>query len=114
MEGVKRIRWSLLGRIYCRLLFKDFKKDVVLSEYECHVENMFILSFMDLMVKHMVLSNSNKLTTYGASMIAWINDIYEQAKLLSEQHVDSSVRDHYRAMIYRIKQDMKLITAITK
>ena len=67
-----------------RLIFKNFSKDMVLSEYECHVENMFIMTFMDLMVvKHMVLSNNNKLTTYGVNMIAWINDIHEQAKLLS-------------------------------
>ena len=97
-----------------RLIFKDFSKDVVLSEYECHVENIFILTFMDLMVKHMVLSNNNKLTTYGASMIAWINDIHKQAKLLSVQHVDQMVRDHYRVMMYRIEQDMKLIASVTK
>ena len=97
-----------------RLIFKDFSKDIVLSEYECHVENMFIMTFMDLMVKHMVLSNNNKLTTYGVNMIAWINDIHEQAKLLSEQHVNQTVRDHYRAMMYRIEQDMKLIASVTK
>ena len=97
-----------------RLIFKDFSKDVVLSEYECHVENIFILTFMDLMVKHMVLSNNNKLTTYGASMIAWINDIHKQAKLLSVQHVNQMVRDHYRVMMYRIEQDMKLIASVTK
>ena len=70
--------------------------------------------FHGLDVKHMVLSNNNKLTTYGASMIAWINDIHKQAKLLSVQHVDQMVRDHYRVMMYRIEQDMKLIASVTK
>ena len=97
-----------------RLIFRNFDQNTVLSTYECHVENMFIMCFMDLMVKSAVLSNSNKLSTYGTNMIAWINDIHEQAKTLSEQHADQTMRDHYRAMMYRIEQDMKLIASITK
>lgn len=97
-----------------RLIFRNFDQNTVLSTYECHVENIFIMCFMDLMVKSAVLSNSNKLSTYGTNMIAWINDIHKQAKTLSEQHADQTMRDHYRAMMYRIEQDMKLIASITK
>ena len=72
------------------------------------------MCFMDLLVKNAVLTNSNKLSTYGTNLIAWVNDIHDQAKALSEQHADSRMRDHYRAMMYRIEQDMKLIASITK
>ena len=33
---------------------------------------------------------------------------------MNRQHVNQTVRDHYRAMMYRIEQDMKLIASVTK
>ncbi len=114
VEGEKAYNLIEYWRDIRRLLFKDFDKNTVLSGFECHTENIFIMCFMDLLVKSAVLTNSNKLSTYGTNLIAWVNDIHDQAKALSEQHADSRMRDHYRAMMYRIEQDMKLIASITK
>jgi len=114
VEGDKAYSPSDYWEDIRRFVFKDFDKNVSLSEYECHVENMFIMCFMDLMVKHAVLSTANKLTTYGANMIAWLNDIHEQAEVLSKLHAEQAVRDHYRAMMYRIERDLKVVASATK
>ena len=97
-----------------RIVFKNFDANVRLSDYECHVENIFINCFMDLMVKNMVLNGSNRLSTYGSNMIYWINDVLEHVGMLAEQHKDQDMRDHYRVLKQRILMDMALVTTTAK